>query len=34
MRPVILVHGGAARTSDELFEARQEGCQRAAETGW
>ena len=34
MKPVILVHGGAARIADDLFGARREGCRRAAETGW
>jgi len=34
MRPIILVHGGAAGISDELLKARQEGCRRAAEAGW
>jgi len=34
MKPVILVHGGAARMSDELFDARREGCRRAAQAGW
>ena len=33
MKPVILVHGGAARVSDELLEARREGCRKAAEAG-
>ncbi|MEM2446420.1 MAG: isoaspartyl peptidase/L-asparaginase [Candidatus Bathyarchaeia archaeon] len=34
MKPAILVHGGAAKVSEEVLRAREEGCRRAALAGW
>jgi len=34
MKPAILVHGGAAKVSEEVLRAREEGCRRAALVGW